>query len=223
MGRPVICRICEQRIEGEEPVIIKVTGSSFYNKKAHAECYKNYLKDCGIQEDDLKVKRKKSSTKKEPKMTKEEIAERDELASYIKNLFGYHVLTRNHMHKINSLKNGEIVRKGDEITKELPYSVILLTFKAKKSEIDYALKNKHFNNEDGRFNYVMAIVSNSLNEVYLRWKDSEFQRRQLDRIHQAELESQEEGDIEQKEKYEFISNGRNPYLDNPLFADLWDD
>lgn len=220
MGRPVICRLCGQRIEGEEPVIIGVTGSPFYKKKSHAECYKKYLNELNLKEEDIN---KTTSKKKTQKMTSEEIKERDELANYIKELFGYHILTKRHMHRINSLKNGKIVQHGDKITKDLPYSVILLTFKAKKQEIDYALKNKHFDSEDGKFNYVMAIVSNSLNEVYLRWKDSEFQRSQIERIHKAELEAQEEGNIEQKEEYEFVSKGRNPYLDNPLFADLWED
>lgn len=258
MGRPVICRLCEQRIENEEPVICKVTGSEFYNKKLHLKCYEKFLNEIGnnlngdngkkskrgrkkkTEKENIELKEQKKEIKKEPeekvkkepeekvkkktnKMSKEEIAERDELATYIKELFGYHVLTRRQMHKINSLKNGEIVRRGDEITKDFPYSVILLTFKAKKAEIDYALKTKNFNDEDKKFNYVMAIISNSINEVYLRWKNSEFQKRQLNMLYEAELKSQEEGGANQNEKYEFVSRGRNPYLDNPLFADLWED
>lgn len=223
MGRPVICRLCGARIENEEPVIIKITGSLFYRKKCHAACYEKLLKgeEIVFQENAATSKKKdtiSSKKKTENKMTKEEIAERDELANYIKELFGFHVLTRAQMHKINSLRMGDIVRKNDKIKGGCPYSVILLTFKAKKIEIDYALKTKHFDSENGKFNYVMAIITNNINEVYARWKDSQEQKKQLDKMHELEINSCEE---EKPKGHEYVPK-KNKYLNNPLFEDLWE-
>lgn len=50
-----------------------------------------------------------------------------------------------------------------------PYGVILETFKLKKDDILYSFRTKSLANERQRINYMMAIIDNSINDVYERY------------------------------------------------------
>ena len=67
------------------------------------------------------------------------------------------------------LRNGGLIKNHEGVTDNgYPFPVILMTFKVKKLEIDRALDNINFENETQKVNYIMAIIKNSINDVYLR-------------------------------------------------------
>lgn len=93
-----------------------------------------------------------------------------ELYEYIKkDILGYtkeKQLTPNMRVKLQSLRNGSFVRKGVTMNRQgYGYDVILTTFKAKKVEIENAIFGKMFEDENHKFNYIMIIVTNSINDI----------------------------------------------------------
>jgi hypothetical protein len=50
------------------------------------------------------------------------------------------------------------------------YNTIYLTFVYCKDKIQQSLQNKNFTNEQAKFNYILAIVNNNINDVVLRLK-----------------------------------------------------
>lgn len=71
--------------------------------------------------------------------------------------------------KLLELRNGGLIKNHEGVTDNgYPFPVILMTFKVKKLEIDRALDNINFENETQKVNYIMAIIKNSINDVYLR-------------------------------------------------------
>lgn len=60
------------------------------------------------------------------------------------------------------------------------YEIILATFKICKKKIDYAIRTKDFKSESQKFNYILAIVSNNLNDVYLRYLNKKKQSDKVD-------------------------------------------
>ena len=55
------------------------------------------------------------------------------------------------------------------VNRGYPYEVILFTFKFKKRDILAAIQGKTFNDEKHKFNYIMVIVNNSINDIYKRY------------------------------------------------------
>ena len=55
------------------------------------------------------------------------------------------------------------------VNKGYSYKVILFTFKFKKRDILAAIQGKTFNDEKHKFNYIMVIVNNSINDIYKRY------------------------------------------------------
>lgn len=71
--------------------------------------------------------------------------------------------------KLRGLAEGKcIANKNTEKKADYTYEIILYTFKVCKSKIDYAIQTKTFENEEKKISYIMAIVSNNINDVYNR-------------------------------------------------------
>ena len=241
MGRPPLCCICGNPIKGEEPVIISITGSFLNGKKCHLDCYNKNLNNLSSIEKQLKEeqrkrlrlyqqkynkkKKEKSSSKnkkekklkneKKQKMSEKEKLELDEVYKYIQNILDYdHPLSPNQVRIIQNLRFGQIIRRGTVIIGNehgYPYPVILLTLKAKKETIDYVLKTKNFKDENSKLSYIMAIVSNNINDIYTRWKRIESQKMNLKNF---------DDDIYEDNGKEYQAK-ENKYLNNELFEDLW--
>ena len=54
-----------------------------------------------------------------------------------------------------------------------PFNVILMTFKANKTFIQDAIKNKEFNSERQKMSYICAIVRNKINDMYSRYLNAQ--------------------------------------------------
>lgn len=91
-----------------------------------------------------------------------------------KEILGYDKNTKLTSHQIwylKSLRSGEKIKKGGKVEANgYPYDVILNTFKVKNIDIKKAMSLKHFEDENRKFDYIIGIIRNSINDVYLRHK-----------------------------------------------------
>lgn len=128
-------------------------------------------------------------------MTREEIESWDSLYKYVKfkvlkytgemNIPKYMVL------KLKELKTGRHFARTDVFSEyEYTYDDILLTFICCTFEIERALKHKQFDNEKKKFNYLMAIVKNNINDVVLRKRKILEEKQRLEKIELEHLESE---------------------------------
>lgn len=101
---------------------------------------------------------------------KKENAEFDELCKYVHRdimLYGEHLkISKFIVMRLKGLRNGQFYANKERESKgSYTYKEIMLTFKAKKIDILSATKGKSFESDQGKFNYVMAIIENSINEI----------------------------------------------------------
>ena len=117
----------------------------------------------------------KNTTKK--KMTEEEKASWEQLYYYVKNLLGYdenQALSSQMVLRLKGLLTGKFIEnKNIQDNAGYSYDIILATFKYCKPDIDKALRTNRFQNEQHKFLYITKIVENNINDVYLRMKNAE--------------------------------------------------
>lgn len=83
--------------------------------------------------------------------------------------------------KLKGLSEGKyIANKNTEKKADYTYEIILYTFKVCKSKIDYAIQTKTFENESKKFSYIMAIVSNNINDVYNRVNNAKKSQKKIE-------------------------------------------
>lgn len=102
-----------------------------------------------------------------------EVEQRNKLFDYVKyeimNYSDEKKLSPSMINKLISLRNGEFVKRGDVLKEEsYDYDVILTTFKAKKIDIVRSTFGKTFTDDNHKFNYIMVIIKNSINDVAKR-------------------------------------------------------
>lgn len=66
-------------------------------------------------------------------------------------------------------------KKLSEFAEPYDYETVYETIVCKRKDIEYALKNKQFSQETGKIFYIMAIIQNSITDV---WKKKVIQTRQ---------------------------------------------
>ena len=155
------CWFCKNEIESKEDIeLYKVKKT---NRKFHKslDCKNKFLKQIEEKEKD-EIKRK------------EETEQWDKLYQYVRrDVLGYNegmALSNHQRNRLRSLRNGELVKRNDKMSnKGYPYEIILMTFKVKKQEVINNIKGKTFEDEKHKFNYIMIIISNSINDVYKRY------------------------------------------------------
>lgn len=83
-----------------------------------------------------------------------------------------------------------ITRTLKDLSQFYGYGIILETFERCKSSIGYAMRSKTFQSEYARAAYVMAILKNNINDVYLEHKRNqkaaEFLQRQDSQVQEAD-------------------------------------
>ena len=111
------------------------------------------------------------------KMSKEESQNWEELYCYIKKLMNYdenQCLSKNMVLRLKGLSTGKFMaNKNIKDNANYSYKIILLTFKYCSPSIQRALDTVSFENENHKFNYIMRIVENNINTVYIRMKNAE--------------------------------------------------
>ena len=120
-----------------------------------------------------------------------------ELCNYVKtDIMKYdnnQKLSKNMILRLRGLKDGKyMANKNVPSLANYSYEVILLTFKyVKNHNLDYILSTKKFENEERKFNYIMAIVSNNINTIYNKVKQIKEEQTRAVEIHVDDLPNYE--------------------------------
>ena len=112
------------------------------------------------------------------KMTEQELADWDELYEYVRSkVMGYdknQSLEPYIVLRLKGLADGKtIANKKIKDKAHYSYKLILNTFKYCMPDIQRAVGRIAFKDTCGKFNYVMRIVENNINTVYIRMKNVE--------------------------------------------------
>lgn len=110
------------------------------------------------------------------KMTEQEIQEFDKLYQYVKKMLGYSddmALPKFIVLRLIGLKEGKfIANKKFKAMAQYDYNTIYLTFIYCKDKIQKALQTKSFTSEQNKFNYIMAIIENNINDVVIKLRNA---------------------------------------------------
>lgn len=98
-----------------------------------------------------------------------------ELCEYVKkDIMGYdqnQSLSKYMILRLRGMKDGKFI--ANKVTTSMAhysYEIILLTFKYIKPRLETLLLGKKFNSEQHKFNYIMVIASDNINNVYNKVK-----------------------------------------------------
>lgn len=126
------------------------------------------------------------------KMTFEENQEWYELYEYVKknifNLDSSQALSKEVRQRLLGLSRGKYMANNrTENNAKYPYKVILNTFKYCYNDIQRVLRNNNFKNEQHKFNYIAKIIENNLNDVYMRMKNAEKSKNEIENTNTSEI------------------------------------
>lgn len=111
------------------------------------------------------------------KMTEKELRDWESLYFYVKNLLGYdenQALSSTMVLRLKGLLTNKFMENNNiESTANYSYEVILNTFKFCSPTINKALRTNSWTNEAHKFNYILKVVENNINNVYMRMKNVE--------------------------------------------------
>lgn len=107
------------------------------------------------------------------KMTEKDKTEFDKLYQYVKTkVLGYTddmALPKFMVMRLKGLSDGKFYANNKtKSTAKYDYNTIYLTFVFCKDKIQNALHTKKFTSEQNKFNYIMAIIENNINDVVIR-------------------------------------------------------
>lgn len=110
-------------------------------------------------------------------MTKKEKQDWEVLYFYVKNLLGYdenQALSRTMVLRLKGLSTNKFIENNNiQDGANYSYEVILNTFKFCSVDIQKALRTNRFVNESHKFNYLLKIVEQNINTVYMKMKNLE--------------------------------------------------
>lgn len=169
------CYWCNETIEKDEPRV-KQNITEKQEKNFHPFCVEPFLKDKELK--DIEVQKWNN------------------VYEYVKvEIMGYtkeKQLTPVMRTKLQTLRNGSFVRKGVTMSKDgYDYDVILTTFKAKKIEVERALFGKTFEDDNHKFNYIMVIITNSINDVAKRLENAKRQKDKEEELREVVKETKD--------------------------------
>ncbi|NFV47171.1 hypothetical protein FDJ70_05705 [Clostridium botulinum] len=156
MPRKVKCRYCDERFPINEAIILSKQNSKGNLVKVflHKECEQDYNELMKYKENEVKWF--------------------NELYEHIKGVLTYtkeQQLPRYLITRLQDLRNGTVMQRGvGRVIKQkegYKYDVILNTFLTYGDDIRWFLNNKIFKNEHQKINYMMAIVENNINDIYI--------------------------------------------------------
>ena len=128
----------------------------------------HFMRSCGCSKDINKNYQPKSNH-----MSQQDIADWEKLYDYVNNeIMKYpksNMLSKKMVLMLKGLRFGQTIRntKISNIEK-YSFEVILNTFKFCRNKIDYALQTKDFYSDDIKLSYILAIVENNINTIYMR-------------------------------------------------------
>lgn len=162
-------------------------------------------------------KREKNKAKKEKvrKMTEQENKEWDELYEYVRTMVmgydGKQYLEPYIVLRLKGIVDGKIFANNNHKNKaHYSYTVVLNTFKYCMPDIQRAVNRITFKDTCGKFNYIMRIVENNINTVYMRMKNAEKVKEETDRISASRT-------VHKRVEYK----PKKTVKQSDMFADLW--
>ncbi|KGM93546.1 hypothetical protein IRP63_14225 (plasmid) [Clostridium botulinum] len=156
MPRKVKCRYCNEFLTIDEAIILSKQNSKGNLIKIflHKKCEQDYNELMEYKENEIKWF--------------------DELYEHIKGVLAYtkeQQLPRYLITRLQDLRNGTVMQRGvGRVIKQkegYKYDVILNTFLTCGDDIRWSIGNKSFKNEHQRINYMMAIIENNINDIYI--------------------------------------------------------
>ena len=109
------------------------------------------------------------------------------------NIFNYDVPKQRLQKKACLILEG--LRKGQNLANnkcqtygEYPYNIILMTFKANKTQILNAIRNKNFEHESNKMSYICAIVRDKLNDMYSRYLNAQKTQEKVESVDTSIME-----------------------------------
>ena len=147
------------------------------------------------------------------KMTKQDKADWEELYEYVRhNVLGYdenQALSRTMVLRLKGLLNNKFIANNNiDDTANYSYRVIINTFKFCMPDIKRGLQNNRFKDEGHKFNYVLKIVESNINTVYMRMKNADKVKKEIENTN-VDIQIYNGAEYKPKEKAK------------DKFADLW--
>lgn len=120
------------------------------------------------------------------KMTQKDIDDWNELYLYVKtNVLGYdedQCLSKQQVLRLKGLLSNKYMENSNiSNTANYSYEIVLLTFKFCMPDIRRALSTVSFRDENHKFNYILRIVEDNINTVYLKMKKLEKAKEEAER------------------------------------------
>lgn len=149
------------------------------------------------------------------KMNQEDIDNWKKLCKYVEqDVLGYdenQKLSRSQCLRLRGLLNGKYIANNNiESTANYSYEIILLTFKFCMPDIKRSLNAVNFRDETHKFNYILRIVEDNINTVYLKMK----------KLKKAKEESIKH-DVSESVSYENTFKPKEIKKSTGKFDDLW--
>ena len=120
------------------------------------------------------------------KMSAKDKQDWESLYYYVKNIMGYdkdQALSKAMVLRLKGLSTNKFMEnKNIADGANYSYEVILNTFKYSSIDIQNALRNGNFKDEQHRFNYLLKIVEKNINTVYMKMKRIEKQKKEAEQI-----------------------------------------
>lgn len=160
---------------------------------------------------------------RERKTTDEENAQWIDLCTYVHDkILGYdesQKITRKMALRLRGLSQGKFMANNNiKATAKYPYDVILYTFKYCYSDIQRALRSVNFKDESHKFNYIMKIVEDNINTVYIRMKTAKKNEEEVEKMNMDISTNSDFTSIYENRKSNV--DKKEPKRSNKL-ADLW--
>lgn len=114
----------------------------------------------------------------------------ESLYNYVKKVMGYdndQALSKNMVLRLKGLTTNKFMEnKKIEDTANYSYEVILNTFKYCSPDIQRALNNVNFVDEQHKFNLILKIVERNINTVYMKMKNIERAKEEIESVDMTE-------------------------------------
>lgn len=153
--------------------------------------------------------------KKRKRMTKQDMEDWDTLYQYVcHNVLGYddnQSLSRTMTLRLKGLLYGKFMENTSQEDKSsYSYKTVLNTFKFCYMDIQRALQNNTFHDENHKFNYILKIVEGKLNDVYIREKNAE-----------KGIKEAENHDLSETANYQNTFKAKETKQSTEKYSDLW--
>lgn len=121
------------------------------------------------------------------KMTEKDKQDWDLLYAYVKtNIMGYdenQALSKQMVLRLKGLLTNKFMENNNiKSTANYSYEVILNTFKYCSNSIDKALRTNKFSDENHRFNYILKIVEQNINTVYIKMNNATKDKEKIKKV-----------------------------------------